>query len=248
MDRATQAAIVMTIGCVVAFVGVLFVVPALTSAPKASDHEGAVQNQPVQPAPQNESPPTTALAPDAGSPDRKNSPHHAQVSRPDEKRETSKATPQVDQGVESVAAPASEVKSIRMFPPFPEGRIKWQAFELPVVPATRQNVLAYRHRMAEFYDEFDRAAECRTRGERVEQAGRFILSCDSKIGFEGVVVPDSYVEWTKLFVQVVQIRAESMYIPWGMDEVEFLAKHKQGDIHSRANALLERLTSRPSIR
>lgn len=135
-----------------------------------------------------------------------------------------------------------------MFPPFPGGRIKWEGFDLPVVPASRDNVWAYRNRMKEFYDEFDRADKCRTQQERTAQAGRFIIGCDSQIGFDGVVVPDTCVEWTKLFVQVIQIRAESMYLPWGAAELEFLVGHKLAEIHAQANALLEALTKSQTIR
>ena len=237
-DRASNAALWITIGCAVVFIGVLFVVPALTSAPT---EESAPQSKPVA---------ATAPVPEPASTGREDSIHPAQaaVQLVDERLTSSKAAPPTEARAETVATPVPAVQSIRMFPPFPDGRIKWEGFDLRVVPASRENVRAYRSRMAEFYDEFDRAAKCRTQQERAEQAGRFIITCDSKIGFDEVVVPDSYVEWTKLFVQVIQIRAESMYFAWGAAETEFLAKHKQGEIHAQANALLETLTKRQTSR
>jgi hypothetical protein len=207
MDRASNAALWITIGCALAFFGLLLA-HSISPAPTAP--------QPVD----DRSTPTKAAPP----------------------------APPTEARVETVATPVPAVQSIRMFPPFSDGCIKWEGFDLPVVPASRDNVRAYIGRMKEFYDEFDRAVKCRTQQERTEQAGRFIIQCDSKIGFDGVVVPDSYVEWTKLFVQVIQIRAESMYLPWGIAETEFLVKHKEGEIHAQAIALLETLTKSQASR
>ena len=236
MDRANTAAMWITVGSVVVAFGLFFVVPALTSAPAE-----------VFPAQANPSTPTTPASESAStsaSPEVLVQPKST-VPQLDDNPATSTEAP-----VEPVAPPDSAVKSIRMFPPFPNesGRIKWKGFDLPVVPASRDNVRAYLIRMREFYDEFDRADRCRTQQERIEQAGRFIIDCDSVVGFDGVVVPDSHVEWTKLFVKVIQIRAESMYLPWGPEEIEFRVKHKEAEIHEQAVALLEALTKSHSIR
>jgi hypothetical protein len=139
-------------------------------------------------------------------------------------------------------------KTIRMFPLFPGGRVKWGNYDLPVVPATRRNVRAYRVRMAEFYGEFARSARCYSKRQRQEQAGRFIIQSDKVIGFGGVKVPDSYVEWTKLFVKVIQNYTESMYYEDGIPELEFFERQKHGDLHGRANRMLEDLTRNPKLR
>lgn len=227
MDRANTLALWMTVGCVVVALGLLFVIPALTSSsgdapvptsnppkPVALDSEPELESASSAPLSVVESPaPQTVESP---------------LTLPEEEGET-------------VVSPEPAVKSIRVFTPFPNGRIQWEGFDLPVVPASRENVRAYLSRMREFYDEFDRADRCRTEQERTEQAGRFIIDCDPTIGFDGVVVPDTHVEWTELFVQVIQIRAESMYLPWGPEEIEFRKSHNEGEIHERANALLEAL-------
>lgn len=133
-------------------------------------------------------------------------------------------------------------QTIRMFQPFPGGRIDWQDFELPVVPASRKNISAYRRRMASFFMEFDRAENCRTKSQRIEQAGRFIIECDRVMGFDGVVVPDDYVEWTKIFSRIIQIYAESMYFEAGLPEMDFWNKHDLNGLMEKSNVLLERLT------
>jgi hypothetical protein len=145
---------------------------------------------------------------------------------------------------EPISASVPVPKKLRMFPPFQGGRIKWEAFDLPVVKATPEVVRVYLFRMYEFYGEFDRANSCRTETQRIEQAGRFIIQCDQSIGFDGVVVPDSLVEWTKMLVQVIQIRAESMYLPYGVAEAEFRLKHKEADLHAQANRIHEQLLGR----
>jgi hypothetical protein len=226
----------ITVGCVVAAFGLLFVVPALTPAPAEDFPAQANPSTPTKPASES------ALASVSSA-------HSVQLVPTSPQPVDDRSTP-TEARVEPVATPESAVKSIRMFPPFPNesGRIKWKGFDLPVVPASRDNVRAYLIRMREFYDEFDRADRCRTQQERTEQAGRFIIDCDSMIGFDGVVVPDSHVEWTKLFVQVIQIRAESMYLPWGVAETDFRVKHKEAEIHAQANELFEALTKSHSIR
>lgn len=227
MDRANIAAMWMTIGCVVVVIGMLFVVPALTSAPAGESSEQANPAMATTPASES-APPSVSSA------------QSLQLEPTSPQSIDNRSTPN-EARVETVAPPKPVVKSIRMFPPFPNGRINWEGFDLQVVPASRENVRAYLSRMREFYDEFDRADRCRSEQERTEQAGRFIIDCDSVIGFDGVVVPDSHVEWTKLFVQVIQIRAESMYLPWGPEEIDFRERHKEGEIHEQAIALLESL-------
>lgn len=135
-------------------------------------------------------------------------------------------------------------KELRMFPPFQGGRIKWGDFDLPVVKSTPEVVKAYLFRMYEFYEEFERANLCRTETQRIEQAGRFIIQCDQVIGFDGIVVPEEYVEWTSIMVRVIQIRAESMYLPFGVAEAEFRLKHKEAELHAQANKIHEQVLGR----
>jgi hypothetical protein len=251
----------MTSACVVLFFGVIFVVPRLTSAPESrpgkredSPHLQVARpspsgGKPTQPAADavdsgGERPSTVGRVPESESHKQGDAVSSSAAVQPPDERDVLPAASPNEPGASLATIP----KSIRMFPPFTEGRIKWQPFDLPVVAATDQNIKAYRLRMAEFYGEFDRANGCRTEQQRIEQAGRFIISCDATIGFDGVEVPDSYVEWTELFVKVIQIRAESMYYPWGVPETEFRTKHKESEIHAQANALLEDLTKRSRIR
>lgn len=227
MDRANTVALWMTVGCAVVAVGLLFVIPALTSS---SGKDFKANGNPSMPAASATEPASASV-----------SLAHTSQNEPTAPQPVDNQSTLAQARSEAMVAPKPAVERIRVFLPFPNGRIKWEGFDLPVVPATRENVRAYLSRMREFYDEFDRADRCRTEQERTQQAGRFIIDCDPVIGFDGVVVPDSHVEWTKLFVQVIQIRAESMYLPWGPEEIEFRERHMEGELHEQAIALLESL-------
>ena len=154
------------------------------------------------------------------------------------------SSPSLGADPEPKSASVPTPKELRMFPPFQGGRIKWGDFDLPVVKSTPEVVKTFLFRMYEFYEEFERANLCRTETQRIEQAGRFIIHCDQVIGFDGIVVPEDYIEWTRIMMRVIQIRAESMYLPFGVAEAEFRLRHKEADLHAQANKIHEQVLGR----